>query len=130
MIIHGPSPRPFPPPSAAGNLLQLIIPQTEPLWNRESHSAWSVAHGVTTFFFPEMELTVEALNGHKGVLYGGLHGNPELVLLFSQFQRHIIQPLRKFIQDFQGNMAVGGRDLGLGEHPIWGNKSKEAERRE
>ena len=84
MIIHGPSPRPFPPPSAAGNLLQLIIPQTEPLWNRESHSAWSVAHGVTTFFLPEMELPVEAINGHERVLYWRLHGDPELALLLAK----------------------------------------------
>ena len=34
---------------------------------RESHSAWSVAHGVTTFFFPEMELPVKAFYGHQGV---------------------------------------------------------------
>jgi hypothetical protein len=33
--------------------------QTGLLWNRESHSAWSVAHGVTTFFFPKLELPVE-----------------------------------------------------------------------
>jgi hypothetical protein len=78
MIIHGPSPRPFPPPSEDGNLLQLIIPQTEPLWNRESHSAWSVAHSVTTFFLPQLELLVETLDGHERVLYGGLHGDPEL----------------------------------------------------
>ena len=42
--------------------------------------------GVTTFFFPEMELPVEGLNGHDMVLYGGLHGNPELALLLAKLE--------------------------------------------
>jgi len=37
-----------------------------------------VAHGVTTFFLSKLELAVEAFDGHEGVLYGGLHGNPGL----------------------------------------------------
>ena len=73
------------PLSAAVNLPRLVILQTALLWNKESHSAWSEAHGVTTFFFPEMELTVEALNGHERVLYRGLHGNPELVPPLPEF---------------------------------------------
>jgi len=87
------------PPSAAGNLLQLIIPQTEPLWNRESHSAWSVAHGVTTFFLSKLELAVEAFNGHEGVLYRGLHGNPELVLLLAKLEGYSFQDLGELPQD-------------------------------
>jgi hypothetical protein len=70
-----------------------------PVWNRESHSAWSVAHGVITFFFPEMELTVEALNGHKGVLYGGLHGNPELALLLAKLEGYSFRDLGELPQD-------------------------------
>ena len=99
MIIHGPSLRPFPPPSAAGNLLQLIIPQTVPPRKRELHSAWSVAHGVTTIFLPEMELLVEALNGHERVFYGGLHGNPELALLLAKLEGNPFQDLGEFPQD-------------------------------
>jgi len=94
---------PFPisllPLSAAGNLLQLIIPQTALLWNRESHNAWSVAHGVTTFFLPEMELPVEAINGHERVLYRRLHGNPELALLLAKLEGYSFQDLGELPQD-------------------------------
>lgn len=79
-------PKTIPPPSAAGNSPQLVTPQTEPLWNRKSHSAWSVAHGVTTFFLSKLELAIEALNGHERVLYGGLHGDPELTLLLAKLE--------------------------------------------
>jgi len=99
MIIHGPSPRPFPPPSAAGNSPQRITLQTVPPRKRELHSAWSVAHGVTTFFLPEMELAVEALNGHEGVLYGGLHGDPELAPLLAKLEGNPFQDLGEFPQD-------------------------------
>lgn len=62
-----PPPTPFHQPSGAGNSPLPTTLQTEPLWNRGSHSAWSVAHGVTTLFFPEMELPVKAFYGHQGV---------------------------------------------------------------
>jgi len=83
-----------------------------------------VAHGVTTFFLPEMELLVETLDCSQRIIHFAFNGNPELVLLFPQFQRHIIQHLGKFIQDLQGNMPVGSRNLGLGEHPIGGIKPR------
>jgi hypothetical protein len=43
-------------------------------------------HGVTTFFFPELELTVKVFHGHERVLYGGRHGDPELALLLTEFE--------------------------------------------
>ena len=33
-----------------------------------------------------MELPVKAFYGHQGVLYGGLHGNPELALLLAKLE--------------------------------------------
>jgi len=45
-----------------------------------------MAHGVTTFFFPELEVTVKVFHGHERVLYGGLHGDPELALLLTEFE--------------------------------------------
>jgi hypothetical protein len=45
-----------------------------------------VAHGVTTFFLSKLELAVEAFDSHEGVLYGGLHGNPELALLLAKLE--------------------------------------------
>jgi hypothetical protein len=38
-----------------------------------------------------MELPVEALNGHEGVLYGGLHGNFELALLLAKLEGYSFQ---------------------------------------
>jgi hypothetical protein len=69
------------PLSATDNWPLPIIPQTGLPWKRELHSAWSVAHGITIFFLPQLELLVETLDGHEGVLYGGLHGNPGLFLI-------------------------------------------------
>ncbi len=65
-----------------------------------------------------MELTVEALNGHKGVLYRGLHGDPELVLLLAKLEGYSFQDLGELPQDLQGNMPVGSGDFSLGDHPI------------
>jgi hypothetical protein len=96
MLFISPSPISLYPLSEAGNSLQPTIPQTGPPWNRESHSAWSVAHGVTTFFFPEMELAIEALNGHERVLYGGLHGDRELALLLAKLKGDPFQDLWEF----------------------------------
>jgi hypothetical protein len=80
--------------------------------------------GVTTFFFPEMELTVEALDGHEGVLYGSLHGNPELVLLLVELEGDPFYDLWELPQDFQGNMPAGSGYLGLGDHPLNQNKKR------
>ena len=55
-----------------------------------------------------MELLVEALDGHERVLYRGLHGNPELFLLFSQFQRYITQHLGNGFGDELLGILVGG----------------------
>jgi len=66
------------PLSATDNWPLLIIPQTVPPRKRELHSAWSVAHSVTTFFLPQLELLVETLDGHERIIYRGLHGDPEL----------------------------------------------------
>jgi hypothetical protein len=46
-----------------------------------------------------MELPVEAFNGHEGVLYGGLHGNPELALLLVKLEGNPFQDLGEFPQD-------------------------------
>jgi hypothetical protein len=62
-----PSPKSLSRPSEASSLLPPVIHQTAPLWKRRLRSAWSVAHGVTTFFFPEMELPVKAFYGHQGI---------------------------------------------------------------
>jgi hypothetical protein len=43
-------------------------------------------HGVTTFFFPELELTVKVFHGPERVLYGGRHGDPERALLLTEFE--------------------------------------------
>jgi len=71
-------PKIIPPPSATGNALLPTVPQTVPPRKRELHSAWSVAHSVTTFFLPQLELLVETLDGHERIIYRGLHGDPEL----------------------------------------------------
>jgi hypothetical protein len=34
-------------------------------------------------------------------------GNPVLILLFSKFWRNLVQNFGKFIEDLQGDMAVG-----------------------
>ena len=38
------------------------------------------------FFFPNLKLSVETLDGHERVLYGSLHGNPELALLLAELE--------------------------------------------
>jgi len=85
------------PPSAADNSPRLAILQTVPPRKRELHSAWSVAHSVTTFFFSQLELLVETLDCSQRIIHFALDGDPVLVLLFPQFQRHIIQHLGKFM---------------------------------
>jgi hypothetical protein len=54
-----------------------------------------VAHGVTTFFLPELELTVKVFHGHERVLYGGLHGNPVPIIIFPAVYRKFFQNLKK-----------------------------------
>jgi hypothetical protein len=66
-----------------------------------------MAHGVKTFFVPNLELPAEVLDSHQGIINLAFSGNPELVLLFSKFQRNLVQNLGKFIEDLQGDMAVG-----------------------
>jgi len=55
-------------------------------------------HLTFTFLLAKLELLVEALNVHEGVLYGGLHGNSELVPLLPKFYEdllHIFNPKRE-----------------------------------
>jgi hypothetical protein len=42
------------------------------------------------------------------VLYGGLHGNPELASLLAKLKGHPFQDLRKFLQDLSKDMLAGG----------------------
>jgi hypothetical protein len=60
-----------------------------------------------SFFFANLELTVEALDGHQRILYQGLHGDPELALLLARLEGDPFQDLWEFLQDFQGNVPVG-----------------------
>ena len=53
------------------------------------------------FLFPNLKLSVEALNGHKGVLYGGLHGNSELTLLLAKLEGDPFKDLWELPQDLQ-----------------------------
>ena len=51
------------------------------------------------FLLSNLELPVEAFNGHEGVLYRGLHGNPELVLLLAKLKGDPFQDLGELPQD-------------------------------
>jgi len=59
------------------------------------------------FLLSNLKLPVEALNGHKRVLYGSLHGNPELALLLAKLEGNPFQDLWELPQDLQRNMPVG-----------------------
>ena len=52
-----------------------------------------------SFLFSQMELFVETLYCSQRIIHLAFYGNPEFVLLLSQFQRNIIQHLGEFIQD-------------------------------
>jgi hypothetical protein len=43
-----------------------------------------VPHGVTTFFFLNLELAIEAFNGCQRIIHFALNGDPELVLLLAK----------------------------------------------
>lgn len=83
-----------------------------------------MAHGVTTFFLPKLELPVEAFNGHKGVLHRRLHGNPELVLLVAKLKGDPFQDLWELPQDLQRNVLVRSGDLCFGDHSIRADQSE------
>ena len=59
------------------------------------------------FLLSNLKLTVEAPNGHEGVLYGGLHGDPELALLLAKLKGNPFQDFWELPQDLQRNMPVG-----------------------
>jgi hypothetical protein len=58
------------------------------------------------FLLTNLELAIEAFNGHERVLYGSLHGDPELALLLAKLEGDPFQHLRKFIQDLQGDLSL------------------------
>jgi hypothetical protein len=58
------------------------------------------------FLLADLELAVEALNGHERVLDGGLHGDPELAFLLAKLKGNSFQDLWEFTQDLQGNVLV------------------------
>jgi hypothetical protein len=45
-----------------------------------------VAHGVTTFFLPQLELLVETLDCSQWILHFALNGDPELALLLAKLE--------------------------------------------
>jgi hypothetical protein len=104
----------------------LITLQIERPWYRHSPHG----HGVSHFLFPSpldrfpfllsnLELSVEAFNGHERVLYGGLHGYPELALLLAKLEGDSFQDLWELSRDLEENVLVGSRNLCFGDHPIF-----------
>ena len=62
------------------------------------------------------KLPIKALNGFQGIIYRTFHREANLVPLPAQFNRHLIQNQRKFIQDLCGHMPVRCRELRLRQH--------------
>jgi hypothetical protein len=85
-ILYFTIPNTIPQPSATDNSPRPVTPQTVPPRKRELHSAWSVAHGVTTFFLPQLELLVETLDCSQWILHFALNGDPELALLLAKLE--------------------------------------------
>jgi hypothetical protein len=59
--------------------------------------------------FPELELTVEALDGRQGIINRTFHGIPNLSTLLAQFNRHFFQDLWELGENLCGHVAVGRR---------------------
>jgi hypothetical protein len=59
------------------------------------------------FLLSNLELAVEAFNGHERVLHLAFDGNPELALLLAKLKGNSFQYLRELVKDLQGNMSVG-----------------------
>ncbi len=70
------------------------------------------------FLLCNLKLSVEALNGHEGILYRSLHGDPELALLLAKLNGDPFQDLWELPQDLQRNMPVGSRNLCLEIIPL------------
>jgi len=73
-------------------------------------SVYHIEHGISyllvpspfdrvSFFLSQLELLIETCDCDQWIIHLAFYGNPEFVLLLSQFQGNIIQHLGEFIQD-------------------------------